>query len=243
MNKLKITARLLCIITAVSVMLTAFTVFASAESLFARAKALTSGKKYTIDFDYYEDERYDGLLYKINADAGELKIKLETSDGYGSIAVMNSKSQLIDASKCTTQTGEADIYEENNSSGIEPGYRFESNYLMEEFKGTVTYTLTKGTYYILIDTTCDIISFTATYKVYTAPVKINSLCLTVPKGSAVKLGSVLTAATDKTVTWTSSKTSVAAVTSKGKVTAKSAGTAVITAKLGSSSVKITIKVT
>ena len=241
MNKLKITARLLCIITAVSVMLTAFTVFASAESLFARAKALTSGKKYTIDFDYYEDERYDGLLYKINADAGELKIKLETSDGYGSIIVMNSKSESITASKSTAVTGETAIYDSYYDSKAK--FRFDSNYLMEEFKGTVTYTLTKGTYYILIDTTCDIISFTATYKVYTAPVKINSLCLTVPKGSAVKLGSVLTAATDKTVTWTSSKTSVAAVTSKGKVTAKAAGTAVITAKLGSSSVKITIKVT
>lgn len=48
---------------------------------------------------------------------------------------------------------------------------------------------------------------------------------------------------DKGITWSSSKSSVATVSSAGKVTAKKAGTTVITAKSGSGTAKIQIKVT
>lgn len=44
--------------------------------------------------------------------------------------------------------------------------------------------------------------------------------------------------TKKKVTWSSSKKSVATVTSKGKVTAKKKGTATITAKVGSKNTNV-----
>ena len=60
------------------------------------------------------------------------------------------------------------------------------------------------------------------------------------KGSTIQLGTVMSV--DGAVTWTSSKTSVATVSSNGKITAKSKGSAVITAKTGKNSVKIKITV-
>ena len=65
----------------------------------------------------------------------------------------------------------------------------------------------------------------------------------VKKGSALQLSGILSDATTGKVTWTTSKSSVASVSSSGKVTAKAKGTAVITAKYGKVSLKIRIKVT
>ena len=62
----------------------------------------------------------------------------------------------------------------------------------------------------------------------------------------MKVGGTMQLSTDAGstgITWSSSKSSVAAVSSAGKVTAKKAGTTVITAKSGSSTAKIQIKVT
>ncbi|MBR4096036.1 MAG: Ig-like domain-containing protein [Oscillospiraceae bacterium] len=71
--------------------------------------------------------------------------------------------------------------------------------------------------------------------------KITSFTATLKKGSTLQLGTILSG--EGTVKWSTSKKSVATVTSKGKITAKAKGTAVITAKTGDSSMKITIKVT
>ena len=117
--------------------------------------------------------------------------------------------------------------------------------------GEATYKVNKGTYYIRVSRGHDggnyaggdgSLSLKATFpSSSTTSGKISSLQVTVPKGSTLKLGAVVSGS--GTVTWTSSKTSVATVSSKGTVTAKAAGTTVITAKLGSSTVKIRIKVT
>lgn len=70
--------------------------------------------------------------------------------------------------------------------------------------------------------------------------RINALTVTLKKGSTLQLGA--TTSGRGAVKWTTSKRSVATVTSKGKVTAKAKGTAIITAKLGSTSFSITVKV-
>ena len=63
------------------------------------------------------------------------------------------------------------------------------------------------------------------------------------KGSTLQLSGILSDSTTGKVTWSTSKSSVATVSSGGKVTAKGKGNAVITAKYGSTSLSIYIKVT
>lgn len=79
----------------------------------------------------------------------------------------------------------------------------------------------------------------STPKKTTKPIKINKTSVLLVKGKSVKLK--IKHATQK-VTWTSTKTSIAAVSSSGKVTAKKAGKAVITATVGSQKKKCTVKV-
>ncbi len=67
--------------------------------------------------------------------------------------------------------------------------------------------------------------------------------ITLKKGSTLQLDGILDSGSGAAASFSSSKSSVASVSSKGKVTAKAKGTAVITAKYGSSSIKIRIKVT
>ncbi len=77
-------------------------------------------------------------------------------------------------------------------------------------------------------------------------VKVSPTSATLDIGETKQLTATVSPsnATNKTVTWTSSKTSVATVSSSGKVTAKSAGTAVITVKTndGGKTAKCTITV-
>ncbi len=74
----------------------------------------------------------------------------------------------------------------------------------------------------------------------TKQASIERLSVTLTKGSTLQLGALLTDSTAGTVKWSSSKSTVAAVSSKGKVTAKKKGTAVITAAYGDSKVKMTV---
>ena len=70
--------------------------------------------------------------------------------------------------------------------------------------------------------------------------RINALTVSLKKGKTLQLGAETSGR--GAVKWTTSKRSVATVSSKGKVTAKAKGTAIITAKLGSTSFSITVKV-
>ncbi len=72
-----------------------------------------------------------------------------------------------------------------------------------------------------------------------AKVKLSKTSVTLVKGKTCTLK---VTGTKKKVKWSSSKTSVATVSTKGKVTAKKKGTATITAKVGGKSYKCTVKV-
>ncbi len=79
-------------------------------------------------------------------------------------------------------------------------------------------------------------------KVPAKSVKLNKAKLTLKRGKSFKLKATMKPSnTSDTITWTTSKKKVATV-KNGKVTAKSAGTATITAKT-SSGKKATCKVT
>lgn len=76
-------------------------------------------------------------------------------------------------------------------------------------------------------------------QIVSAAVKINSSKATLVKGKTKQLK---IQGTSKKVVWTSSKKSVATVNSKGKVTAKKAGTAIISAKVKGKTYKCKITV-
>lgn len=82
--------------------------------------------------------------------------------------------------------------------------------------------------------------FSDSYTVEAATVKLSDTKIYLGVGSKYKLK---VTGTSKKVTWSSSKKSVATVSSTGYVTAKSTGTATITAKVGTKSYKCTVKVT
>lgn len=75
-------------------------------------------------------------------------------------------------------------------------------------------------------------------------IKLNRTSLTLTKGKTYTLKTTVTG-TNKTVTWSSSNSSVASVDKNGKVTAKTKGTATITAKVDgvSASCKVTVNET
>ena len=113
----------------------------------------------------------------------------------------------------------------------------------QQFKGTFTYNLKKGVYYVAVSKgmTSTSASFTVDFKA--AEIKTNSsakkteyMTITLKKGDSVQLGYDTT----DTLKWSSSKEKVASVTSGGKITAKSKGTATITVQKGSKKIKIKV---
>lgn len=79
--------------------------------------------------------------------------------------------------------------------------------------------------------------------VKTTKVSVSSKNVSVKKGKKVTLKPVVTPFTSKQkVTYTSSNKKVATVSAKGVVTGKKKGTAKITIKSGSKSVKVTVRV-
>ncbi|MBQ9120130.1 MAG: Ig-like domain-containing protein [Lachnospiraceae bacterium] len=91
--------------------------------------------------------------------------------------------------------------------------------------------LKKGTYYISVYVQGKVESYTDLYYTFTPDeTPTVSYSITVVKGTKIQLGAVIENSTDK-AKWTSSKKTVATVSSKGLVTTKKAGTAYIKATL------------
>lgn len=219
----------------------ALAVSASAEDV----KELTSGDQLTISLDS-AGKNY-GYDYKINvAKKGTLTIALSSNIRQVNIKVTDTESNTIKSDKTKDTLGSSkyvDKYE---------GTAFYWNTTELKYKGSVTYTLEKGTYYVKIyrwyngnyGATSNKVTFKATFPTAEEESKITftSFVLPMKVGDTTTLGTDLSDTT-QTITWKSSKTSVATVTKKGKITAKAAGTATITATVGSTSIKIIIKVT
>ena len=106
--------------------------------------------------------------------------------------------------------------------------------------GTATITATAGDK----TATCTVTVKAATIAVTSVALDKTELALTVGD-AAVQLTATVAPdnATDKTVTWSSDKTSVATVDATGKVTAVAEGTATITAKAGDKTATCTVTVT
>lgn len=147
-------------------------------------------------------------------------------------------AEFIDYDKITCTTGS----ERHQNKGY-ARLSCDSNLLKS--KATLEYNLKKGTYYVRAVGEAYSYVHGKTSISFSYPqdedAKITSFTVTLKKGDTLQLGTILSG--DGDVTWSTSKKSVATVTSKGKVTAKGKGKAVTTAKTGNSSMKITINVT
>lgn len=221
---------------------------ASAESIADTAKSKKSGESFSVKLADGKNHDYKVKLTK----SGDLKINLTSAVQTTYIYVYDAAGNklLPTASACKDTTGNS--YQDT----IFSKYTYCSwSSAMEKYKGLITYTdLDKGTYYIRI---YKMGSYSgqgkATIK-FTFPGgtedaddsgsasgdTITMLQFTLEEDddltlSAVKKGS-------GTVTWSSSDESVATVNSRGRVRAVREGTAIITAKCGSSTQKIQIKV-
>lgn len=226
-NMKKFLSILLSLAVAVTAM-TAFAVTASAISLFPDAVTAKSGKEVEKTMSSMSTKTYKFSVSK----KGTLEIKVtHTSSQYVTFQLKDSDGGVIGASNSEAKAGYWDGRAAYPRDGVFSGYK--------------TYNLTKGTYYLEVySSDGGLVSFTPTYpSSASTEKKVSYLSATLKKGSTLQLGAVLSDGKAGTAEWSSSKSSVAAVSSKGNITAKAKGTAVITAKVGSSTVKIQIKVT
>lgn len=217
---------------------------ASAESIAKTAKTRYNGDSFSIKLnntDYHDYKvkltKSGNLKISLTSTCSETRIRLFDSDG-------NSLSISESASSATSGSVYASVWGYANCSW---------NSTMEKFKGTVVYKdLGKGTYYLRIYKD-------SSYTKYSGEGK-TSIKLTFPGETAEESGSSETKASpslaatlkagetlplgvadaDGTVTWTSSKPSVAEVDKSGKVTAKKAGSTTVTAETGKTTLKIEI---
>lgn len=208
---------------------------AGADSIYDTATSISSGK--AVSTTLYSGG--DCADYKVKVtEKGLLKLNITAQMNYLDLYVYDNNGNRIHSSDNCVLSGKF-----CSSSDYSYGWCV-WNDTVEKFKGEISYPVSKGDYYIRFKRDSNKgngkLSFTATYPSTTvAKAKISYLTIELSKGSSIKLGAVVSP-TNSVVTWKSSKTSVATVSSTGKVTAKAKGSAIITAKSGTSTQKIKI---
>lgn len=234
--------KILSTLLAAAIAITTLAVFAVSASA-ADVKKLESGKQYNISLV----KQYDKATYKLTVNkSGKLKVTVSSTLKLTDIYVTDNNNNRIKPDKIKDDLGESKT--SGYYWGAVSGDGLEPSKMEGKYKGVITYSVSKGTYYLQFSKGWagdnNKLSFIATYPSAdsSSEVKINGISLTLKAGDTLQLDADLSASTDDNVSWKSSDTSVAKVSPTGLVTAKKKGTAVITASIGSSSFKITIKV-
>lgn len=233
----KLLKKLAAIVTMAAVTLTmavSIPTSASADSIYDTAKAISSGESVSTILPAYDDT----ADYKVTVSgSGTLKFSIESHMYWLSMTVYDSNGNLLSTIANTTTSG-------SNSNIGKEEHNMYWNDTIEKFNGTVSYSVKSGTYYIRFcrysSSGNGKITFTATYPSSTSTTKVKYITINIPKGSTLSLGADTTGS--GAVTWKSSKSKVATVSSTGTVTAKAKGSTIITAKSGKSSKKIKIVV-
>jgi len=248
--------KILSVFMAAIMLMTALCIPASAADEYASAKTVNSGSKVSFELKakkYRDDGSFDdngiAKIFKVElSKKGALQLDIISAVSETIIQVIDEEgTETFKYSEKKITSGK--YYSTLGSSFGANGSSLHWDKSLKKSKATLKYELEKGTYYIKV---CGDVftkvegktSITFTYPQATKAEKsteITSFTVTLKKGSTLQLGTILSG--EGTVKWSTSKKAVATVSSKGKVTAKGKGTAVITAKAGDSSMKITIKVT
>ena len=233
--------RILTLFMVMVMAMTAFSVTVSAASIADTAIAITSGKTVKTTLRAWEG---DVAEYKINVNtSGDLKLNITTCMEECVLKLYDSDGNMVKPTSHTSISGSVNIDE----------YKTELrwNKSVEKYSGTIIYSVKKGAYYISLSRWSSYttgaggkgdgtVTFSATVpSSSTSTGKVSYLTLTMSKGWSLQLGAVVSPS-GKKVTWKSSKKSVVSVSSNGLITAKKKGTAIITAKCGSSTKKIKI---
>lgn len=209
---------------------------AGADSIYDTATAISSGKSVSTILPAYGDT----ADYKVTVSgSGTLKFSIESQMHKLSMEIYDLNGNSLSTIATTTTSGES------SSIGKEM-HDMSWNYTIEKFKGTVSYSVKPGTYYIRFYRYClsndgnGKLTFTATYPTDSgSKAKISYITIKLQKGDTLSIGAALSGGSGS-VTWKSSKPSAVTVSSTGKITAKAKGSAIITAKCGSSSKKVKI---
>lgn len=235
--------KLLSVLMACVIAFSAMVIPASADSIFDTAKAVSSGETISDVFITQTGSWYDkNLDYKITIkESGTLNLSYSAGVPYFKLYLYDADGNEVINSSYKATTGTASL------SGKNLTYKWNS--ATETIKGSASYKVSKGTYYIRAQAPWNCYNdgnrkFNMTVKTSSTSSssigKISCLQITVPKGTTLKLAAVISGS--GTATWTSSKPSVATVSSKGLITAKSNGFTIVTCTLGTSKVKVRIKV-
>lgn len=162
---------------------------------------------------------------------------------------MQAKAELVDSNDQVISGGTFTWSTDNSavatvsSSGVVTGVKSGTVHVLASSSGK---TGTSGTLTITGTSTGTTTTTTTTASVASVTVTLNSSALTVgqaTQANAVVKDSAGNVLTGRTLTWTSSNTSVATVSSSGYVTAKGAGSASITATTGGKSGSAPLSVT
>lgn len=229
--------KIISVLMAAVMVVSALCVTAFADTT-SKAKAVDSGKKIS-----YTPELGEERLFKVNlSKAGTLKLNI-VSASFGTFVTVYDSDMAEEFKPEEVENIAGHIY-----GSPEVNIYISSG--AAKSKCNIEYKLKKGTYIIAVRTgqngsvdgkTSVSFSYPQDKSESSDSAKITSFSVTLKKGSTLQLGTILSGEGD--VTWSTSKKSVATVSKNGKITAKAKGTAVITAKTGDSSMKITIKVT
>lgn len=191
------------------------------------AVTVKSGKTYNATVKKFDDRANFKIVCK---NAGTLTVEFEAAIEHCNIDLLDSKGNNIESLKCKPILGTVETDENNNAA-------FTWNKTKKVVKCSVQYKVNKGTYYLSLWRDEGLGTGRSKVKVSIPTSKISSyFTIDLRKGDSIKLDA------GDGIKWSSSDTSVAVVSSDGKITGKSKGTAIITATDGTKKLKIAVKV-
>ncbi len=236
---MKMVKRILVLMLSAVLMLTALSAVSFADTgdalSFDTAMEIEEGK--TVKGEMSE---YGTRYYKISCEsAGTLTVKLTSKIRATYWYLFDEDGAEVAFEKVNVKTG-------NNNSMSEKGdttIRLVENSVSQKSVAELTYKVKKGNYYVAVKNDNPFggkdFSFTANFKA-DKETEFSYLGITLKKGASMQLEAVDADAKD--IKWTSSKKSVATVSSKGVIKAKKKGTAIITCKSGDVTVKLKVTV-
>lgn len=248
---MKVFKKIAAILSAAVIAVTAaasMAVTVSADSIASTATAITSGKAVSTTL------RKTGSTadYKITVkSAGTLKLSIESEMTRAYVYVYDSDGNQVLETEYSSTSGYC-----LSESAYEYKHAICWNSTIEKYKGTVSYSVKAGTYYIRFKRDWNIyedtqgngkLNFTATYpsgtsassSSSTSSGKVYYFVVYLEKGDKLSFGAVKSSGSK--VTWYSTNKNVATV-SGSKLVAVGKGSAIITAKCGSTSQKIKVVV-